>query len=61
MVEKYEGKTFQTKGITHAKVLKKAQQIRKWQATPVFLPGESSWIEEPGGLQFMESERVRHD
>ena len=24
---------------------------RKWQPTPVFLPGESPWIEEPGGLQ----------
>ena len=24
--------------------------IGKWQPTPVFLPGESPWIEEPGGL-----------
>ena len=24
---------------------------RKWQPTPVFLPGESPWTEEPGGLQ----------
>ena len=24
---------------------------RKWQSTPVFLPGESPWTEEPGGLQ----------
>ena len=23
---------------------------RVWQPTPVFLPGESSWTEEPGGL-----------
>ena len=23
---------------------------RPWQPTPVFLPGESSWTEEPGGL-----------
>ena len=29
--------------------------------TPVFLPGESPWIEEHGGLQFMRSQRVRHD
>ena len=29
--------------------------------TPVFLPGESPWIEEHGGLQFMGSQRVRHD
>ena len=24
---------------------------RAWQPTPVFLPGESQWTEEPGGLQ----------
>jgi len=29
--------------------------------TPVFLPGESPWREEPGGLQFMGSQRVGHD
>ena len=29
--------------------------------TPVFLPGESPWIEEPGGLQFRGSQRVRHE
>ena len=33
---------------------------RKWQPTPVFLPGESQgW--EPGGLPFMGSHRVGHD
>ena len=26
---------------------------RKWHPTPVFLPGESPWTEEPGGLQSM--------
>ena len=34
---------------------------RAWQCTPVFLLGESPWTEEPGGLQSMESQRVRHD
>ena len=34
---------------------------RAWQPTPVFLPGESPWIEEPGGLWSMGSQRVRHD
>ena len=34
---------------------------REWQPTPVFLPGESPWTEEPGGLQSMGSQRVRHD
>ena len=34
---------------------------RKWQPTPVFLPGESPWTREPGGLQSGGSQRVRHD
>ena len=34
---------------------------RAWKPTPVFLPGESSWMEEPGGLQSMELQRVEHD
>ena len=29
--------------------------------TPVFLPGESPWTEESGGLQSMGSQRVRHN
>ena len=32
-----------------------------WQSTPVFLPGESPWTEETGGLQSMGSQRVRQD
>ena len=32
---------------------------RKWQ--PVFLPGESPWTEESGGLQSMGSQRIGHD
>ena len=34
---------------------------RKWQPTPVFLPGESPWKEEPGGLHSMGSQRVEHN
>ena len=34
---------------------------RKWQPTPVFLPGESQGRGEPGGLPSMGSHRVRHD
>ena len=30
----------------------------KWQPTPVFLPGESPWTEEPGGLQSTGLQRV---
>ena len=32
-----------------------------WQATPVFLPGESPRTAEPGGLQSMGLHRVGHD
>ena len=34
---------------------------RVWQSTPIFSSGESPWTEEPGGLQSMMSQRVRHD
>ena len=34
---------------------------RKWQPTPVFLPGEFHWTEEPGRLQSKGPQRVRHD
>ena len=34
---------------------------RAWQLTPVFLPEESPWTEEPDGLQSMGSQRVGHD
>ena len=34
---------------------------REWQPTPVFLPGESPRKEEPGGLQSIDLQRVRHD
>ena len=34
---------------------------RQWRATPVLLPGEAQWTEEPGGLQSMGSLRVRHN
>ena len=34
---------------------------RKWQLTPVFLPGKSPWTQEPVGLQVMGLHRVRHD
>ena len=34
---------------------------RKWQPTPVFLPGESQETGEPGGLPSMGLHRVGHD
>ena len=34
---------------------------RAWQPTPVFLPGDSPWTEEPGELLSMGSQRVRYD
>ena len=33
---------------------------RAWQPTPVFLPGESPWTEETGGLQSIGSHTVGH-
>ena len=33
----------------------------KWQPTPVFLPGKSSWTEEPDRLQSTGSRRVEYD
>ena len=35
--------------------------IKTTEPNPVFLPGESQWTEEPGGLQFIGSQRVGHD
>ena len=35
--------------------------IWAWQPTPIFLPGESPWTEEPGGLESTGSQRVGHD
>ena len=32
-----------------------------WQLTPVFLPGESPWTEEPGGLLSIVSHRVGYN
>ena len=31
-------------------LVRKIPWRRAWQRTPVFLPGESLWTEEPGGL-----------
>ena len=33
---------------------------KAWKLIPVFLPEESPWIEESGGLQSMGSQRVGH-
>ena len=41
--------------------VKKITWRRKWPPTPVFLPGEPTWTEEPGWWQSMRSQRVRHD
>ena len=31
---------------------------RAWQPAPVFFPGESPWMEEPGGLKSIESQKA---
>ena len=41
--------------------MRKIPWRKKWQPTPVFLPGEIPWTEEPGGLQSMGSQRIGHD
>ena len=33
---------------------------RAWQPTPIFMPGESLWTEEPGGLRSTGSLRAGH-
>ena len=48
----------------HCRRLKRHGKVpwrRAWQPTPVFLPGESPWTEEPGELQSMGSQRAGHD
>ena len=39
----------------------KIPRRRKWQPSPLFFPGESTWKKEPGGLRSMGSWRVGHD
>ena len=34
---------------------------REGQPTPVILPGKTPWTKEPGGLQSVGLQRVRHD
>ena len=34
---------------------------REWLPTPVFLLGESPWTEEPGRIQSIGLQRVKHD
>ena len=48
------------KGLGFDPWVRKIPWRRAWQPTPVFLPGESPWTEEPGGLQSIGLQRVRH-
>jgi len=34
---------------------------RAWQPTPIFFAWRIPWTEEPGGLQSIGSQRVKHD
>ena len=40
--------------------VEKIPSRRDWQPTPVFLPGESLWTEESGGLESIGLQRVGH-
>ena len=41
--------------------LRRSPWGRACHPTPVFLSGESPWIEEPGGLQSLGSQRAGHN
>jgi len=41
--------------------IRKIPWRRAWKPTPVFLPEESPWTEEPGRLPFMGLQRFRHN
>ena len=45
----------------HAGDLGSIPGLGAWQPTAVFLSGESTWAEEPGGLQSMGLQRVRRN
>ena len=40
--------------------VRKIAYRREWQPTPVFLPGKMLWIDDPGRLQSLGSQRVGH-
>ena len=46
---------------TRLQTLGQEDPLEKVMATPVFLPGESPWTEEPGGLQSVGLQGVRYD
>ena len=46
---------------TWVRSLSREDPLEKWQPTPAFLPGKIPWMEEPGGLQSGESQRVGHN
>ena len=48
-------------GATSLSLFTFTHRRRKWQPTPVFLPGESQGRGEHGGLPSMGSHRVGHD
>ena len=41
--------------------MRKVSWRRKWQPTPVFLPAEIPWPEDPGGLQSMGLQKAGHN
>ena len=50
--------TFQCRGCRFPPRVGKIPWRRAWQPTPILLPGEAPWAEEPGGLRL---QRVGHD
>ena len=48
-----KGSICQCRSHTFGPWVQKIPRGRKWQPTPILLPGKTPWTEEPGGLQSM--------
>ena len=57
-----DGKESATMQETQVQFLGREDPLEEeWHPTPVFLPGEFPWTEEPGRLQSIGLQRVRRD
>ena len=55
-----KGSICQCRSHTFGPWVQKIPRGRKWQPTPILLPGKTPWTEEPGGLQSIVLQRIRH-
>ena len=61
VVKNLPGKAGDSRNTGSIPKLGRSPGVGNGQPTPVFLPGEPPWTEEPSGLQSMRLHRVRHD